>query len=83
MKQKSITRIVKTMTPAMKETLQELSEIKKIREKVHPGLLSRKKFHPPEKVPLMLPEEFSGRDLKAAKRLMKQLERKQRKTKKK
>ena len=71
-------RVIKTMTPEMKELLRKKQEAQKVRELLHPGKFSRKKFHAPDKTPVILPEDFTGRDLKTAKRLMKELERRQR-----
>ena len=62
---------MKTLTPKMKTRLQREKEVREIYEKLHPKTMVRTKFYPPKnKDVLILPEDFSGKDLKRAKKLM-------------
>ena len=70
---------MKKLTPRMKEKLEKQKLTREIYEKIHPNHLSRTKFSEPKKVPLILPEDFTGKDLKAVKRLMKQREKQRKK----
>jgi len=63
--------MVKPMPKEMKEKLQKERLIHEIRERIIPDKAYRTKFPEPKKVPLILPEDFTGTDLKRTKKLMK------------
>lgn len=58
-----------TMTAEMKAEILRKREADEIHKRVHP--IRRTKFPAPNKPMIVLPEEFTGRDLKRAKKLMK------------
>lgn len=62
---------MRKLTPRMKKKLEREREIRDIYKKIHPGGVFRTKFPEPKKTPLLLPEEFNGRDLKRVKKLIK------------
>jgi hypothetical protein len=63
-------RIVKPMPPEMKEALKRKKEIAEIRERVHPTSVFRTKFSEPPRNVVMVPDDYTGSDLKKAKRLI-------------
>jgi len=63
---------MKPLPKELKKKLQEQEEIRAIYKKIHPDGMIRTKFpEPKNRNVLILPEEFTGRDLKRAKKLMK------------
>jgi hypothetical protein len=60
---------MKALSPAQVESRKEQSKIRMIYKKIHS--VKRTRFSAPEKEPLMLPEDFTGRDLKRLQKLIK------------
>ena len=69
-------RAIKPLTPEMKKELAEKKLISIIDQKIHPYTLMRTKFPPSRKKAIVLPEGFTGRDLKRVKRLMRKKDKK-------
>ena len=63
-------RAIKPMTPEIKAELLKKKEIAMIRDKIYPDTLYRTKFRPVKRGVILLPEGFTGADLKRAKKLM-------------
>lgn len=60
---------MQTLTAEMKSALLLQEEKERVKHLIHP--MRRLKRRTPERRTLLLPEEFTGRDLKRAKKLMK------------
>jgi hypothetical protein len=60
---------MKTLTPFRKAKIQKQNEIAMIYNKIHS--VKRTKHPIPKKEPLVLPEDFTGKDVKRYKKLLK------------
>ena len=80
--QRKVKHVIKPMPPAMKEKLEKARLAQEVNEKIRLKSIKRKKFHAPNSTPVILPEDFTGRDLKKAIKLVKEMKRREKRQKK-
>jgi len=80
--QRKVKHVIKTMPPRMKEKLEKARLAQEVNEKIRLGRMKRTKFHSSNSTPVILPEDFTGRDLKRAIKLVKEMKRREKKQKK-
>jgi len=73
--QRKVKHVIKTMPPDMKARLEKARLAKEANEKIRLKSMKRKKFHSSNATPVILPEDFTGKDLKRAIRLVKEMKR--------
>jgi hypothetical protein len=74
--------VIKPMPPEMKARLKKARLAKEANEKIRLKSMKRKKFHSSNSTPVILPEDFTGSDLKRAIRLVKEMKRRAKRQKK-
>jgi hypothetical protein len=80
--QRKVKHVIKSMPPRMKEKLEKARLAQEVNEKIRLGRMKRTKFHSSNSTPVILPEDFTGRDLKRAIKLVKEMKRREKRQKK-